>query len=38
MMILTSKHRTVQVAHDPEYQGTWGPPQASVWDDIGAAP
>ena len=25
-----------KVAHGPEYQGTWGPPQASVWDDIGA--
>lgn len=26
-----------RIAHGPEYQGTWGPPQASVWDDIGAA-
>ena len=24
-----------RVAHGPEYEGTWGPPQASVWDDIG---
>lgn len=24
-----------KVAHGPEYQGEWGPPQASVWDDIG---
>lgn len=25
-----------KVAHGPEYQGTWAPPQASVWDDLGA--
>ncbi len=25
-----------RVAHGPEHQGTWGPPQESVWDDIGA--
>lgn len=24
-----------KVAHGPEYQGTWGPPQASVWDVVG---
>lgn len=24
-----------KVPHGPEYEGTWGPPQASVWDDIG---
>lgn len=24
-----------KVAHGPEYQGTWGPPQVSVWDDLG---
>lgn len=23
------------VAHGPEYQGTWGPPQGSVWTDLG---
>lgn len=27
-----------KVAHGPEYQGTWGPPQGSVWDDLGPAP
>ena len=27
-----------RVAHGPEYEGTWGPPQASVWDDIGPYP
>ena len=26
-----------KVAHGPEYEGTWGPPQASVWDDLGPA-
>lgn len=26
-----------KVAHGPEYEGTWGPPQESVWDDIGPA-
>ena len=26
-----------KVAHGAEYQGTWGPPQASVWDDLGPA-
>lgn len=26
-----------KVAHGPEYAGTWGPPNASVWDDIGSA-
>ena len=25
------------VAHGAEYTGTWGPPQASVWTDIGPA-
>lgn len=25
-----------KVPHGPEYEGTWGPPQESVWDDIGA--
>ena len=25
------------VAHGAEYAGTWGPPQASVWTDLGAA-
>ena len=26
-----------KVAHGPEYAGTWGPPQGSVWTDIGPA-
>lgn len=29
------RYYRAKVAHGPEYQGTWGPPQASVWDDIG---
>ena len=25
------------VAHGAEYAGTWGPPQATVWKDLGPA-
>ena len=28
---------TQVVAHGAEYAGTWGPPQGSVWTDIGPA-
>lgn len=29
------EYYSCKVAHGPEYQGTWGPPNASVWDDLG---
>ena len=31
----SGRYYRCKVAHGPEYQGTWGPPQGNVWDDLG---